>query len=260
MQDRHTNRQRYFQEQIRTTEKFVIPFIEKVKPVKAGMNVVEIGCGEAGNLGPFLERGCTTYGIDISESKIQNASKYYENHPERNNLHLITCDIYKVAPSDLPRFDIVIMRDTLEHIPDQEKFLGQLKKFMAPDGVIFNGFPPWRMPFGGHQQICSNKLFSKLPYWHLMPRPIFVSLAKLAGEPAGRITELLEIRDTGISINKYRRIVRSCGYKMKQETLFLFNPNYETKFGVKPRRLPFILNLPWLRDFFTTAHYSLLTL
>ena len=57
MQERHTNRIQYFEEQVYTTEKYVIPFINKIKPMSADMQILEIGCGEAGNLLPFLQRG-----------------------------------------------------------------------------------------------------------------------------------------------------------------------------------------------------------
>ncbi len=47
MQERHSNRERYFNEQSLTTEKYVIPYINTVFPVNLAMTVAEIGCGEA---------------------------------------------------------------------------------------------------------------------------------------------------------------------------------------------------------------------
>jgi 16S rRNA A1518/A1519 N6-dimethyltransferase RsmA/KsgA/DIM1 with predicted DNA glycosylase/AP lyase activity len=52
MEERYTNRNKYFQEQVFTTEKFVIPYINTVMPVTPELVVAEIGCGEAGNLEP----------------------------------------------------------------------------------------------------------------------------------------------------------------------------------------------------------------
>jgi len=73
MHERHTDKQLYFKEQVYTTEKHVIPFIRKAAPIEAGMTVLEIGCGEGGNLKPFLDLGCRVTGIDISQSKIESA-------------------------------------------------------------------------------------------------------------------------------------------------------------------------------------------
>ena len=50
MHDRHTDREKYFGEQAQTTRKHVIPFIETVKKVDEKLSVLEIGCGEGGNL------------------------------------------------------------------------------------------------------------------------------------------------------------------------------------------------------------------
>jgi 2-polyprenyl-3-methyl-5-hydroxy-6-metoxy-1,4-benzoquinol methylase len=64
-----------------------------------------------------------------------------------------------------------LLKDVIEHIHDQPKLIAWMKSYLAPNGTIFFGFPPWQMPFGGHQQLCRNKVLAKLPYYHLLPRP-----------------------------------------------------------------------------------------
>src|SRR5665648_927112 len=126
MHERHTDRERYFREQALTTEKHVIPFIETVKKVDEKLSVLEIGCGEGGNLLPFLEAGCRRItGIDLSAGKIENAHKLYASIGSGEKIEFIAADIYDSA--SVGRFDIVIMRDVLEHIHNQEKFLGFVK-------------------------------------------------------------------------------------------------------------------------------------
>jgi SAM-dependent methyltransferase len=257
MQERHSNRKQYFEEQAFTTLKHVIPFIQKFKPVTSGTEVLEIGCGEGGNIVPFLEIGCRVTGIDLSDSKIENARLFFESHPLKHNLSLWVKDIYLV--DDPQRYDIIVMRDVIEHIPNQEKFMGFVKHFLKPDGVIFFGFPPWYMPFGGHQQVCDSKL-SKLPWIHLFPMSVYLGLLKMFGEKPSRIESLREVKETGISIERFRRIVRKEGYKTLRETLFLFNPNYEIKFKITPRKqFVFLAAIPFLRNFFTTCMYALIT-
>ena len=73
MDDRHLNREKYFQEQSYTTEKYVIPFINKLLPITSNLTIAEVGCGEGGNLKPFLDIGCKVVGIDLAENKISNA-------------------------------------------------------------------------------------------------------------------------------------------------------------------------------------------
>jgi cyclopropane fatty-acyl-phospholipid synthase-like methyltransferase len=69
MQERHSNRKRYFNEQGLTTAKYVIPYISDLIAITPETTVLEIGCGEAGNLKPFLDMGCRCVGIDISEGR-----------------------------------------------------------------------------------------------------------------------------------------------------------------------------------------------
>lgn len=255
MQERHSDRQLYFSEQGITTLRYVIPFIERVHPVTPDSRILEIGCGEGGNMNPFLQIGCKVTGIDINRRQIEIAREIYREHPQRENLTLICEDIYKVTGLN-ESFDIIILRDVIEHIPGQERFLPLLRQFLAPGGVIFIGFPPWQNPFGGHQQICNNKILARLPWFHLLPRSLYEKiLLKGNVDPKG----LLEIKDTGISLERFLRIVRKEQFVIAEEELYLINPNYEVKFGFKPRKLWKIGNIPYLRNFYTTCGYYLLT-
>lgn len=258
MQKRHRNRLQYFEEQEYTTNKYVIPFIEQVKKLKSDSKVLEIGCGEGGNLKPFLDNGCECWGIDLNQTQINNAKKFLSKHPNNKNLTLICENIYDIQ--SLPQFDFIVMRDVIEHIPDQERFLGFLKQFMLPDGVVFFGFPPWQMPFGGHQQVFKNKLLSKIPYTHLLPRFLYRFVMKLFGESDGMIESRMAIKDTGISIERFEKIVKQENYKTEIRHFYFINPNYEAKFSLKPRKQNGIIaRIPYLRNFFTTAMYYVLS-
>ncbi len=128
MQKRHKNKEQYFNEQGLTSKTFVLPFISDLVNFGVGTSVLEIGCAEAGNLKPFVDMGCKATGIDISCNRIDLAKTYYEDHPNNKNLTLICQDIYKVNPDK--KYDVIIMRDVIEHIPNQEIFLGFVKSFL----------------------------------------------------------------------------------------------------------------------------------
>ena len=259
MQARQFNREQYFNEQAYTTEKYVIPYINDILPITKDIKIAEIGCGDGGNLKPFLDIGCKVVGIDLSEWKIAQAEKLFENHPFRTNLKLVTKNIYDIH-NDLDfKFDLIVMRDTLEHIPNQDLFLEHLKSFLNPKGKVFFAFPAWRMPFGGHQQMCHSKYLSKLPYFHILPKVFYRQVLKLFGESEGAINSLLEIKDTRISLQKFKKITRKRNFKIERQTYFLINPNYEVKFKLKPRKLPLVLNIPYLRDFLVTTYYAIVS-
>src|SRR5690606_20716375 len=145
------------------------------------------------------------------------------------SLTLICEDIYK-ADLNGKTFDLIMMRDVIEHIPNQEKFMGFVKKYLKPDGKFFLGFPPWQNPFGGHQQICSNKILSKMPYFHLLPSSAYRWILKTFEKNEARVEGLMEIKETGISIDRFERILKKENYHVNKRTFFFINPNYETKF------------------------------
>ncbi|MDO9154699.1 MAG: class I SAM-dependent methyltransferase [Paludibacter sp.] len=259
MQKRHRNPFQYINEQIISTQKHILPFIGSVKPIVEGMQVLEIGCGEAGNLKPFLDLGCICTGVDFSTTKIEKAKAFYASHPFSEKITLISEDIYKTNDFQA-KFDVIILRDVIEHIHDQDKFLGLMKNLMAPDGIAFFAFPPWQNPFGGHQQMCNSLFLSVLPFFHLFPPKIYEAILKLFGEDEAKIAGLLDIKQTGISLDRFEKLILKNNYRTLKRTLYFINPNYEIKFGLKPRVLfGFLSRFPVLRNIVSTCGYYIIT-
>jgi len=231
MQKRHLDPLQYINEQIFTTEKYIVPFIQLEKKIDKSVQVLEIGCGEAGNLKPFLDMGCKCTGVDFSTPKIEKGKEYFANHPFVKNLRLISEDIYKTTEFHA-KFDIIIVRDVIEHIHDQDKFLALMKDLMSPGGVAFFAFPPWQNPFGGHQQICNSKILSSLPYFHLLPAALYRNVLKIFGESADKITSLLEIKETGISLERFERLIAKNGYVQLLKKLYFPLKFFPLKFSI----------------------------
>ena len=257
----HSDEKVRFQQQADNARNYVLPFIEKKVPIHPGMKIMDIGCGDGGVLIPFLEKGCFCTGIELDEMKSVFAKQFLATYIEKGNAEIINQNIYeeKALEKYAGQFDIILLKDVIEHIPGQDKFIPYLKKFLKPGGYVYFGFPPWYMPHGGHQQVCKNKLLTVLPWFHLLPRPIYKGVLKIFGEDDPVINELLEIKDTGISIERFERLVIASGYTIPLKTFYLINPIYQYKFGLKPReQLGVISAIPYFRDFFTTCAYYLI--
>lgn len=252
----HNDKPLYFQHQYLNARDFVLPFTG----YKEGGHVLEIGCGEGGVLKVYLDEGCTGVGVELSPSKYRNAVKFLDQDIQNGKLVLYDENIYheKFIKKFEGAFDLIILKDVIEHIYDQPKLLSRMKSFLKPGGKIFFGFPPWQMPFGGHQQICRSRILNKLPYFHLLPYPLFKGLMKLFGENEKTIKAMVEIKDTGISIEKFEKYLKKTGYDVDKDRFFIFNPIYKYKFGIQPRdQLKLINHLPYIRDFVTTCAYYL---
>ena len=95
-------------------------------------------------------------------------------------------------------------------------------------------FLPGKKLFGGHQQMYDNKFLSFLLYFHLLLEKIYAKILKIFGEK--KIEEFLEIKETGINIERFEKILKNLNYQIEKMFYFI-NPNYEIKFNLKPREL-----------------------
>lgn len=255
MQERHFDRKRYFEEQARTTKNYYIPYIKRVigyTPTR----VLEVGCGEGGNLLPFAESGCEIVGVDRASSRIKQAQFFFTEKNQKGTF--IASDIFQLR--DLKGgFHLVLIHDVIEHIGNKALFLSGMKSYLTADGVIFIAFPAWQMPFGGHQQIARGRILSHLPFIHLLPSTLYKWMLKIGGEKEDTIKELLSIKETRCTIEMFRNIAQQTGYQIVDQQLYFINPHYEVKFGWAPRKLSKVISsVPYLRNIFSTSCFYLL--
>ena len=254
----HQDKKKYFEINIANVNQYILPFIEEKFPLHAGMRVLEIGCGEGGVLKAFLNKGLAGVGVELDEVRLVDARQWLAEEMQNGKVSFVSKNIYDCdVEQDLGgKFHLIVLKDVIEHIPGQEKLLAYLQNFLLEKGIIFFGFPPWQMPLGGHQQILKNKWLSKIPYYHLLPMPVYKSILKRAGE---NVQEMVEIKETGISIERFQKIVKATGYTILNKKHYLLNPIYQYKFGWKPReQFSLMQAVPWVRNFFTSCVYYLI--
>ncbi|NDC41085.1 MAG: class I SAM-dependent methyltransferase, partial [Chitinophagia bacterium] len=234
------------------------PFIEATQAVTAQTRVLEVGTGEGGVLKPFFEKGAVCVGVDLVDIRIDLAKTFLATEIATGKMEFLTQNIFDDSFKSrfTGYFDIIILKDVIEHVFGQAEFIAHLKTLLRPDGQIFFGFPPWYMPFGGHQQVCRTKWASKIPWYHLLPTPIYKSILNAAGEHPLTVKELLEIKSTGISIERFEHILRQTNLRVLKKQHYLINPIYKYKFKMEPRvQFPFISAIPFFRNFITTCVY-----
>jgi len=257
----HQNEKIRFQQQVDNARDYVIPFIEEAFTLDINCRILDIGCGDGGVMLSFLEKGIKATGIELDELKSSYAKEFLSNYIANGQAEIINLNIYQEEALEKYKelFDLIILKDVIEHIPDQEKFIPYLKQFLKPGGRIYFGFPPWYMPHGGHQQVCQHKLLAALPYYHLLPARVYKFLLKAFGEQDPVINELLEIKSTGISIERFERLVHKNNYTIEAKCHYLINPIYKYKFGWQPKKQYWVIKqIPFIRNFFTTCVYYLI--
>lgn len=261
MQKRHGDRSLYFNELVATSKEFYIDYITRNCNHYLPKRVLEIGCGEGGNLLPFAELGAYVEGVDLNEEKINFGNKVFADKTIIGQLRVVDFLKYPLPECDDDKFDLVLIHDVIEHIEPNFKreFVLRIKEFLQVDGIIFFAFPAWQMPFGGHQQICSN-FIAKVPYIHLLPMGLYTLLLRISKQSNECIDELLSVRRSKMPIEKFEDLYKSCELKCMCRHLWFINPHYKQKFHLTPRLLnKMVGNIPFIRNFFTTSCWYLLT-
>ena len=252
------DRERYFEALAETSQAFYRPYIGRFRDLAPGAAILEIGCGEGGNLLPFAAAGFSVTGIDISPNKIRNARSYFG---KRNVPGVFEVRNF-LDPADFPDgpvFDLILIHDVIEHIEPEwkDRFFSRLRAFLKPGGLVFWGFPAWQMPFGGHQQICRSRA-CRLPFLHLLPRGMYEHWLKAFKEDPETVRDLLSIRRSKMTVERFEKLCGAHGLRIEDRILWLVNPHYKAKFGLTPRRLPrWIAALPRVRNCFCSACFYL---
>lgn len=257
----HDNRARYFEHQYRVTADHVIPFVEQSGPLPERPHVLEIGCAEAGVLKAFLERGAIAVGVDRNGKRLERGREFLKDAIASGRLTLLHEDAQALLERReyVGRFDLIVLKDVIEHVEDRPALFAMMAKLLAPGGRVFLAFPPWRMPFGGHQQMCRSKLLSHLPYFHLLPMPAYRAVLRAFAEKPARAESLIATKRTGLATAELEQLSERLGFHISSRRFYALNPMYAYRFGVAPRvQARSITALESLRDFVTTcAYYTL---
>lgn len=242
--------EKHFYEQRQYTKEYLLPYFQKLIPDFHKKKVLEVGCAEGGLLESLQEIGMQVVGVELSPERAETAIK------KNSNLKILVGDI---TDSKLPEklsetFDIIIIREVIEHVPDKKTAFYNLGKLLNNNGFLFISFPPKRSPFAGHQQI--GKSFLKaIPYLHILPKLVLKPTAKLLGEDDGYIDEIKLHYSTGCTIHEFEFQCLLQNFITIKKDLFLFRPIYALRFGLPTIKLP---RIPILKEYISFGCETLL--
>lgn len=234
--------EKHFYEQKKHTINYLIPYFEKHIPNFRKMKVLEIGCAEGGFLEELQKLNMEVMGVEIEQGRVDIAKV---KNPE---LHILCGDITDKTISEKigKKFDFIVMRDTIEHIPDRISTFENIARLLNEQGYLYITFPPRFSGFAGHQQNCRS-ILKIIPYLHLLPNVFIRLLGKLLNENPDRIKGVINNYRIGLSIRAFEKFYRSFNFKPKVKELFLSRPVYKVRFGAKIIKVP---NIPFIREIF----------
>lgn len=91
--------------------------------------ILEIGCAKGNFLTKAKERGYQVYGVELNEKNCQIARKSLGNT-------IYNKDLFNIHFEN-EMFDVIYMRDVIEHITNPKPFLAELSRIAKPGSLLF---------------------------------------------------------------------------------------------------------------------------
>lgn len=237
----------YWGYQFRLGAEILVPDLSESGFFRPGFKTAEIGSAEGGALAAFELAGADKcYAVDIASDRLKIGRRI--NKIGGFDIEFERFDILKENPESdkVAAFDLIILRDVIEHLDKTRLALAKIKTLMKPGGYLFVTFPPYNSPFGGHQHTAANRL-GKLPYIHLLPNFIFHRLIA-SGRP-NDVWEIKRLQGIKLDPGKFLFAAEKTGLEVVREEYYLLRPVFKMKFGVPSMRITPLKNLPLVKSF-----------
>lgn len=236
----------YFETSSRTNGEFWRRFGDQ--PEWSGKRVLDLGCGHGAMSIQIAQAGGTVVGVDLNEQRVDFAKRNLATcYGELSgSVSFQAADATQDLPIDEP-FDIIVSKDTLEHVEDPTSLLRGLRKLLTANGVVYAGFSPlYYSPFGDH-----GNTGLRLPWLHAVLPKRVVYAASTRHQGRG-VSSLADIGLNGNTPEQFR-------HAFSQSGLFVRELHYNR--GDK-RLLPMLENarrrVPRFEKFTTVSIYAVL--
>lgn len=121
--------------------------LDKVLDGRKDLDILEVGCGTGGLLGPMQRYG-KVHGCDIDLESMQFCQ-------QRGFPRMLVGSGYELPYRD-HSFDLVGLFDTIEHIPDQDKTLAEVHRVLKPGGTLFVSVPAYQFLWSQNDRIAHH--------------------------------------------------------------------------------------------------------
>ncbi len=226
---------RCYSEQQWYGENFLFEY-SKFKDVKS-KRILEIGCAEAGLLKFYHKKGAVCSGIELSDIRFSNAL-LLDKKKEINLFQADICDPNSYNKYIKKKFDMIIIRDVIEHIDNKKIALENIFEILKPGGKLFMSFPPKYCAYSGHQQTIPN-FFGKLPFIYMLPDAMYKKYLKLISCSEKKIKYLISTKNSRVSIRKMQEIINSLGFIILDQSRWFSRPAYAFRFNFPKIKNPF---------------------
>lgn len=239
----------YWGYQFNLGDEILVPYLSSLGVFKKGMKVAEIGSAEGGVLAAFTKAGADeSLATDIAANRLEIGEQI--SNMIGTKIEYCYHNIMSEAVKEEWRgkFDLVILRDVIEHLDETDLALNNIRPLLKSGGYLFLTFPPYYSPFGGHQHTVANTL-GKLPYIHLLPKALFHLMISSGRE--NDIGEVKRLENIKLTPQKLFKAAEQMGYSLFHEDYYLLRPVFKMKFGLPTLKISFLKGLPGIKNIFS---------
>jgi len=249
----YSDKQKYWQYQYQLGIEYLIPQLQQWGAEIGRTSVLDIGCAEAGVLCAMVARGAAATGMELSPSRLHWARQIAI---EKNfTLQLLAADFFHPPIRPDKAFDVIILRDVFEHLPDKMLALKRLAEMMSPSTRLLLTFPPFYSPFGGHQQVLKS-FWRRVPYFHVLPSFLWRlvrSHIERVDRNAGFLAEMEKLRRHRATISQLKRESARRGLRIVAARYYHSRPSYKLRYGWPVLESRLIGRIPILREWLITG-------
>lgn len=170
-----------------------VRLIERYRPPGS---LLDLGCGPGVFSAVARARGWRTVGLDVNPQSVARCTS--------RGLEAI-CDVFPSAALAGRSFDVIVMNDFLEHLPDPAAALRAAAELLAPAGLLFITTPD----IGSLVARASGRRWLHLkPNEHLLyfDRRTIAALLARAGFRIEYLRSVGRIRNLGVALEKLRLV------------------------------------------------------
>lgn len=103
------------------------------------MEILDLACGQGGYAFELAKYAKLVYALDLNI--LRNLKK--------SNILPIQADALNIPLQD-NSIDFIFCSSLIEHIPDQNRLVSEIRRILKPDGICYLSTIPWYCPLAGH--------------------------------------------------------------------------------------------------------------
>ncbi len=101
------------------------------------LSILDIGGGDGDVISTLAGRGHRCFGMDISDVRL----KKYEEKAKQSGVRQLLGNVGERIPLDDGELDVVLCGEIIEHVPDNDKALEEIRRVLKPNGQFIVSVP-----------------------------------------------------------------------------------------------------------------------